>query len=60
MLSHHATGNHPYSQIIHKIQEKNLSDKDLRIVGLTASIVHKKCSLKSFILNLKRLEDKFG
>ena len=34
-------------------------EKNVRVLGLTASIVHKKCNLKTFNLNMKKLEDKF-
>lgn len=57
---HHATGNHPYSQIMNKYYNENAIDLNVRVLGLTASIVHKKCNLKTFNSCLKKLEDKFG
>ena len=58
--SHHATGSHPYSQIMLNYHQKNGAEKNVRILGLTASIVHKKCNLKTFNANSKKLEEKFG
>jgi endoribonuclease Dicer len=57
---HHATGNHPYSQIMNKYYTENAIDLNVRVLGLTASIVHRKCNLKTFNSCLKKLEDKFG
>jgi hypothetical protein len=39
--------------------KKDGLEKDVRVLGLTASIVHKKCNLKAFNSNMKKLEDKF-
>jgi ERCC4-related helicase len=59
LKSHHATGNHPYSQIILRISDSKYFLEKPRIIGLTASIVNKKCDLKTFNNNMKKLEEKF-
>ena len=55
---HHATGNHPYSQLLRLYQNQNHSN--IRLLGLTASIVVKKCNLAEFKKEYRKIEDKFG
>ena len=57
---HHATGNHPYCQILRLYHENEKSKENIRILGLTASIVQKKCNLGKFKEYFRKLEDKFG
>jgi endoribonuclease Dicer len=57
---HHATGNHPYSQIMSKIKEQNAEKKhEIKIFGLTASIVSRKSHIEGFKKEMKAIEDKF-
>lgn len=60
-LSHHATGSHAYSQILDKLKEKQQESNDVnvRVLGLTASIVNKKCNLTQFNKMMKKLEETF-
>lgn len=53
---HRATGNHPYSQVLAKCREASAGLKKL---GLTASIVTKKCNLDKFIKLVNELENVF-
>ena len=56
---HHATGKHPYSQILDKIN--NADRRKIKILGLSASIVAQKChSVYIFKHKLSLLENKFG
>lgn len=55
---HHATGNHPYCQIL-RLYHESESKEEIRILGLTASIVQKKCNLNKFKEYFKKLEEKF-
>jgi hypothetical protein len=62
LFSHHATGTHDYAQILNQCKEipTQLIKENIRILGLTASIVQKKCNLNKFNEEFKKLEDKFG
>ena len=58
--SHHATGNHPYNQILKAYHSNKTANKEqIRIVGLTASIVQSKCTLRQFQNSKKTLEENF-
>jgi endoribonuclease Dicer len=54
---HHATGKHPYSQVLDKL--KDTVHRDIKILGLTASIVQNKCTSQNFKNLMRALEKKF-
>ena len=58
-FSHHGIGKHPYSVIMKKVKDKK-KDLKLRILGMTASIVNKKCSLNKFKKAMRTLEETYG
>lgn len=55
---HHATGNHPYSQLL-RLYQNHQDAGSIRLLGLTASIVVKKCNLSKFKEEYRKIEDKF-
>ncbi|CAF0962428.1 unnamed protein product [Brachionus calyciflorus] len=59
---HHATGSHPYTQIMKKLKEKRQepNNVNVRVLGLTASIVNIKCNLPKFNKMMKKLEEMFN
>ncbi len=56
---HHAIGNHPYSQLLQLYHNNDSKNKNIRILGMTASIVQRKCSLSTFKSHFVKLEKKF-
>ncbi|RNA38512.1 Endoribonuclease Dicer [Brachionus plicatilis] len=50
---HHGTGKHPY-------KKKKEVDLNLKILGMTASIVNQKCSLDKFNRMMQKLEETYG
>ncbi len=56
---HHAVGNHPYSQLLRLYHNNHSNNKDIRVMGMTASIVQRKCNLSTFKSHFVNLENKF-
>ena len=54
---HHTTGGHPYRQVLLKVKQRGV--RDIKLLGLTASIVTNKCNLREFKKLTSELENKF-
>lgn len=61
--SHRATGASDYSQILRLCKNPDENNQtireNIRILGLTASIVQTKCNLTKFNTDMKKLEENF-
>jgi endoribonuclease Dicer len=55
---HHTTGKHPYTQVLDKIRQT--VPRNVKILGLTASIVQNKCTPQTFKKLMGALEASFG